>query len=61
MKPHFICKGECKGMSANPGTCQTYGCSMYNKPLTACKCVDWQHAEEFRDKPSTASEDTPQH
>lgn len=54
MKPHYICTGECKGMSATPGNCQTYGCTMYAKPLVACKCVDWTHPKEFQEETSAS-------
>ena len=40
---HYICSGECKGVSNNPGNCQAAHCSMYGKPLIMCDCEDGKH------------------
>lgn len=42
---HYICKGECKGVSDKPGTCQAGDCSKHGQQLEACDCTDGQHAE----------------
>lgn len=41
--PHYICTGECEGISQKPGVCQTEGCSMKGKPLESCECTDGTH------------------
>jgi hypothetical protein len=42
---HFICTGECEGVSDQPGTCQSKECSLHNQPLVECKCTDGKHKE----------------
>ncbi len=42
---HFICVGECQGVSSHPGTCQAQECSLHNQPLIKCDCVDGKHQE----------------
>ena len=40
---HFICTGECKGMSDHPGTCQDEACSKHDEALEHCECDDGKH------------------
>ncbi|MFA6427882.1 MAG: hypothetical protein WCW16_05620 [Candidatus Magasanikbacteria bacterium] len=42
---HYVCTGECGGISDTPGTCQAESCSMHDEPLTACSCTDGEHKE----------------
>jgi len=42
---HFVCTGECNGVSETPGTCQAENCSFYGVPLKECSCDDGQHAQ----------------
>ncbi len=51
---HFICKGDCKGMSDQPGVCQTEGCSMHGQPLEECEWADNMHMAS--DKPAQESQ-----
>jgi len=41
--PHYICTGDCKGVSDGPGICTTTGCSRFNEHLEECNCEDDQH------------------
>lgn len=43
MVKHFICKGECGGVSDKPGNCQAEECSLYQKPLVKCVCDNKEH------------------
>ena len=43
---HYICEGECKGVSDTPGTCQAQECSKHEEPLKECNCDDNQHGRE---------------
>lgn len=43
---HYICKGECEGVSDKPGVCNTKDCSLYKKPLVECNCEDGEHNED---------------
>lgn len=40
---HYVCEGDCHGVSENPGVCQTEGCLNYQKPLSECHCEDGKH------------------
>lgn len=41
---HFVCTGECAGVSEDPGMCQSEQCSRKGKQLKACACEDESHA-----------------
>ncbi len=41
---HYICTGDCQGISDKPGSCQANTCQKYNKPLTECDCSDNKHS-----------------
>ena len=40
---HYICTGECKGVSDNPGVCQAEDCEREGQPLIECSCTDGNH------------------
>ncbi|MBI4130150.1 hypothetical protein HY468_02440 [Candidatus Roizmanbacteria bacterium] len=40
---HYICTGECGGVSDTPGTCQAESCSLHGQPLVECDCEDGEH------------------
>jgi hypothetical protein len=40
---HYICTGECGGMSEKPQKCMAEYCSMYGKPFAECNCEDGKH------------------
>ncbi|MDP3941643.1 MAG: hypothetical protein Q8Q49_05035 [bacterium] len=40
---HYICTGECEGVSDKPGTCQAESCSKFHQPLIECNCTDGKH------------------
>jgi len=43
MRSHYICVGDCEGVSDKPGTCQDKECDLYQKQLVECGCVDGLH------------------
>ncbi len=43
---HYVCKGECNGVSQTPGTCSADSCSEHNHDLQACDCTDSTHGTE---------------
>jgi hypothetical protein len=47
---HYVCTGECKGVSDKPGTCQDITCSKHEMPLTECNCTNGKHEEAFEKK-----------
>ena len=53
---HYICFGECKGYSEEPGTCQGEGCSKQGQPLMKCDCEDGQHEGAFSDMETEKTE-----
>ena len=40
---HYICEGECKGVSDIPGSCQDQECSKHKESLKECNCNDSNH------------------
>lgn len=40
---HYICTGECAGISEKPGVCQSQTCSKHGVPLMECDCRDGKH------------------
>ena len=42
---HYVCKGECNGVSDKPGVCNSESCSKYKHPLVKCNCKDGEHLE----------------
>lgn len=55
--PHFVCKGECNGLSEEPGLCQAdmTTCTKAGTPLDPCSCDDNMHGKET---PAEASQDS---
>ncbi len=43
---HYICLGECKGVSEKPGKCNDKKCSMHMKELVECNCSNEEHLIE---------------
>lgn len=48
---HYVCTGECGGVSMQPGVCAASDCSNYQNQLRACDCDDPNH------NPTSASEE----
>ena len=42
-KVHYICLGGCRGVSNNPGVCETPNCNNHNHELIECTCTDGLH------------------
>ncbi len=42
---HYVCTGDCGGVSDQPGNCQAESCRMHNQPLVECNCTDGNHEE----------------
>ena len=40
---HYICSGECGGVSEEPKKCGDETCSRYEKDLEECSCTDGKH------------------
>ncbi|MBT3539266.1 hypothetical protein HOF40_03545 [Candidatus Parcubacteria bacterium] len=45
-KKHYVCTGECGGISQEPGICQAPDCPMHGKPLVECSCKMPSHGVE---------------
>ena len=45
---HFVCSGECSGVSETPMACGMKDCSKYNHPLIKCDCADNSHKRVFQ-------------
>lgn len=45
MNEHYVCTGDCGGMSGQPGVCQAETCAKKGQPLTPCTCENGAHAE----------------
>ena len=43
---HYICTGECDGVSDTPGTCQDGTCGKHQQSLQGCDCSDKKHGRE---------------
>ena len=43
---HYICTGECGGVSDTPGTCQDGTCGKHQQSLQECDCSDKKHGRE---------------
>ncbi len=54
---HYICTGECNGISEQPGMCQAIDCSKHDEPLVTCECTDDQHNEHLNPDDSGESTD----
>ena len=40
---HYICLGDCEGVSDKPGVCEAVQCENYQHPLVECDCTDGAH------------------
>ena len=49
---HFICTGECHGVSPVSGTCQTESCSEFAEPLQSCHCDEPEHMDKVENSDS---------
>lgn len=47
---HYVCTGECRGVSDVPKMCGALGCHKKEKPFTECNCEDGKHADAFEKK-----------
>lgn len=47
---HYICTGECAGVSEKPGVCQSQTCSKHGVPLSECECEDGKHGKKDEQK-----------
>jgi len=43
---HYICKGECGGVSDEKKNCDSPSCSRFNKELIECSCTDGKHNDK---------------
>lgn len=43
---HYVCKGECGGVSEEKKKCSADGCSMYGQELEECNCIDGRHHDK---------------
>lgn len=43
---HYVCKGECGGVSNDPKKCEDESCSMFEKDLEECNCTDGRHNDK---------------
>lgn len=43
---HYVCNGECGGVSDTPGVCQAETCSLHNQPLSECNCEGGKESHE---------------
>jgi hypothetical protein len=46
---HYICTGNCKGVSERQGICGDEKCPKFGQPLIECDCGDMKH-NDFRGK-----------
>jgi len=47
---HYICTGECGGISEKPGVCQAEICSKKGQPLTECDCEEKHEPDDVLPK-----------
>ncbi|HLC19863.1 MAG TPA: hypothetical protein VJK72_03015 [Candidatus Nanoarchaeia archaeon] len=40
---HYICEGDCGGVSNKKKNCGAEDCTCFDEPLTACSCSDGKH------------------
>ncbi len=45
-KSHYVCVGDCKHVSEEPGICQADFCNKKGEELKICGCEDGAHKEE---------------
>jgi len=44
MGTHYVCRGECKAVSDEEGSCSSDSCSMHGQKLEICPCTDGSHS-----------------
>lgn len=49
---HFICEGECKGVSDTPTTCGSGICTKKGHEFMTCDCEDGLHGKEPVETPA---------
>lgn len=49
---HYVCKGDCKTVSEEPGVCQADFCNKKGEELKVCGCEDGSHGEGAKDEGS---------
>ena len=47
---HYVCTGECRGVSDTPKSCDAIGCHKHGEPLMECDCEDGKHGKVFAKK-----------
>ena len=52
---HYVCQGDCKTVSDNPGVCQSDFCNKSGEDLAICGCGGNEHNETT---PGASSEET---
>lgn len=50
---HYVCRGGCNEMSAEPKVCETEDCAGKGEMMEQCLCIDGHHGNESMemDKP----------
>ncbi len=46
MLRHYICPGDCEGVSEKPGVCQAENCEKHGEALEECSCQNGAHHKE---------------
>lgn len=49
---HYVCTGDCKGVSNELGICETESCPRYHEPFVPCNCLDGTHEELVEEETS---------
>lgn len=57
MSEHFVCTGECGGVSDKPKVCDDPNCSMHGQSLQPCDCADGKHYQESGDEQEWSEEE----
>jgi len=42
---HYVCLGDCEGVSDKTGVCQAPSCITFGQPLSPCNCTDGKHSK----------------
>ena len=42
---HYVCTGDCKNVSDDPGVCQSDFCNKSGEELAICGCEDGEHVD----------------
>lgn len=49
---HYVCKGDCKNVSDNPGICEADFCNHKGEELEICGCEDGSHEDKEKSEES---------